>query len=34
MGHVLNFTLKLIDDENKDIKFKDNKKFPIMNFLL
>ena len=34
-GDVLNFTLKLIDDENKEIKFEDKeKKFPIVNFLL
>ena len=25
-GDVLNFTLKLIDDENKEIKFEDRKK--------
>ena len=31
----LNFTLKLIDEENKEIKFEDKeKKFPIMNFLV
>ena len=34
-GDVLNFMLKLIDDENKKIKFEDKeKKFPIVNFLL
>ena len=34
-GDVLNFTLKLIDDENKEIKFEDKEKnFPIVNFLL
>ena len=32
MGDVLNFTVKLIDDENKDIKFEDKeKKVPIVN---
>ena len=35
MGDMLNFTLKLIDDENKEMKFEDKeKKFPIVNFLL
>ena len=35
MGGMLNFKLKLIDDENKEIKFEDKeKKFPIVNFLL
>ena len=36
-GDVLNFTLKLIDDENKEIKFEDKEKnheIPIVNFLL
>ena len=34
-GDVLNFTLKLINDNNKDIEFEDGeKKFPIVNFLL
>ena len=34
-GDVLNFTLKLIDDENKEIKFEDKEKnFSIVNFLL
>ena len=34
-GEVLNFMLKLIDDENKEIKFEDKeKKLPIVNFLL
>ena len=34
-GDVLNFTLKLIDDENKEIKFEDKeKKCPIVNILL
>ena len=34
-GDVLNFMLKLIDNENKEIKFEDNeKKFPIVNFFL
>ena len=34
-GDVLNFTLKLIGDENKEIKFEGKeKKVPIMNFLL
>ena len=32
---MLNFTLKLIDDEYKEIKFEDKeKKFPIVNLLL
>ena len=32
---MLNFTLKLIDDENKEIKFEDKeKKCPIVNILL
>ena len=32
---MLNFMLKLIDDENKEMKFEDKeKKFPIVNFLL
>ena len=35
MGDMLNFTLKLIDDENKEMKFEDKeRKFPIVNFLL
>ena len=35
MGDVLSFTLKLIDDENREIKFEDKKKkIPIVNFLL
>ena len=34
-GDVLNFMLKLIDDENEEIKFHDkDKQFPIVNFLL
>ena len=34
-GDVLNFTLKLIDNENEEIKFEEKeKKFPMMNFLL
>ena len=34
-GDVLNFRLKLIDDENKERKFEDKeKKFPIVKFLL
>ena len=34
-GDLVNFTIKLIDDENKEIKFEDKeKKFPIVNFLL
>ena len=34
MGDVFNFTLKLIDDENKGIKFEDKEKaFLIVNFL-
>ena len=34
-GDIINFTPKLIDDENKEIKFEDKeKKFPIVNFLL
>ena len=34
MRYVLSFTLQLIDDENKEIKFEDKeKKFPIVNFL-
>ena len=34
-GDVLNFMLKLIDNENEEIKFEDKeKKFPMMNFLL
>ena len=34
-GDWLNSTLKLIDDNNKDIEFEDGeKKFPIINFLL
>ena len=34
-GDVLSFTLKLIDDKNKEIKFEDKeKKIPIVNFLL
>ena len=34
MEDVLNFMLKLIDDENREIKFGDKeKKFPIVNFL-
>ena len=32
---MLNFRLKLIDDENKERKFEDKeKKFPIVKFLL
>ena len=32
---MLNFTLKLIDDESKEIKFEEKeKKIPIVNFLL
>ena len=32
---MLNFTLKLIDNENKEMRFEDKeKKFPIVNFLL
>ena len=32
---MLNFTLKLTDDENKGIKFENKeKKFPIVNYLL
>ena len=34
-GDVLNFTVKLIDDENKEIKFEEKEKtFLIVNFLL
>ena len=34
-GDELNFTLKLIDDENEEIKFEEKeKKFPIVNYLL
>ena len=34
-GDMLYITRKLIDDENKEIKFEDKeKKIPIMNFLL
>ena len=34
MGDVLNFTLQLIDDENKGIKFEDKEKaFLIVDFL-
>ena len=34
-GDIINFTPKLIDDENKEIKFEDKgKKFPIVKFLL
>ena len=34
-GDMLNFPLKLIDDENKELKFEDKeKKIPIVNFLL
>ena len=34
-GDWLNFTLKLIGEENKEIKCEDKeKKFPIMNFLV
>ena len=34
-GDELNFTLKLIQDENKETKFEEkDKKFPIVNFLL
>ena len=34
-GDVLNFMLKLIDDENKEIKFEyKEKKIPMVNFLL
>ena len=33
MEDVLNFTLKLIDDKNKEIK-RQRKKIPIVNFLL
>ena len=33
-GDMLNFMLKLIDNENKEIQFQDKeKKFPIVNFL-
>ena len=33
--NVLNFTMKLIDDNNKDAEFEDGeKKFPIVDFLL
>ena len=33
-GDMLNFMLKLIDNENKEIQFEDKeKKFPIVNFL-
>ena len=35
MGDVLDFTLKLIDDKNKEIKFEDkDEKITIVNFLL
>ena len=35
MGDRINFTLELIDNNNKDIEFEDGeKKFPIVNFLL
>ena len=34
-GDVLNFTQKLIDDKNKEIKFEDkDEKITIVNFLL
>ena len=32
---MLNFSLKLTEDENKEIKFEDKKKkFPIVNFFV
>ena len=35
IGDVLNFTLTLIDDKNKIIKFEKNeKKFPVLSFLI
>ena len=34
-GDVLNFSMKLIDDKNRDIEFKTGeKKFPIIEFMI